>query len=39
VAHTFQLTAAGGVTEAAMKPPTSVCQQGTLSFEAFGYAG
>ena len=38
-AHTFQLTAAGGVTEAAIKPPTSVCQQGTLNFEAFGYAG
>jgi hypothetical protein len=38
-AHTFQLTAGGGVTEAAMKPPTSVCQQGTLNFAAFGYAG
>jgi len=38
-AHTFQLTAAGGVTEAPIKPPTSVCQQGTLNFEAFGYAG
>jgi hypothetical protein len=39
-AHTFQLTAAGGgVTEAAIKPPTSVCQRGTLNFEAFGYAG
>lgn len=38
-AHTFQLTAAGGVTEAAIKPPTSVCEQGTLNFEAFGYAG
>jgi hypothetical protein len=38
-AHTFQLTASGGVTEASMKPPTSVCQQGTLNFEAFGYAG
>jgi len=39
VAHTFQLIAAGGVTEAPIKPPTSVCQQGTLNFEAFGYAG
>jgi hypothetical protein len=38
-AHTFQLTAAGGVTEAAVRPPTSVCEQGTLNFEAFGYAG
>lgn len=39
-AHTFQLNAAGGgVTEAAIKPPTSVCQQGTLNFVAFGYAG
>ncbi len=38
-AHTFQLTAAGGVTEAPIKPPTSVCQQGTLNFEAFDYAG
>jgi Protein of unknown function (DUF4232) len=39
-AHTFQLTTeGGGVTEAAIKPPTSVCEQGTLHFEAFGYAG
>jgi hypothetical protein len=38
-AHTFQLIAAGGVTEAPIKPPTSVCQQGTLNFEAFDYAG
>jgi hypothetical protein len=38
-AHTFQLNAGGGgVTEAAIKPPTSVCEQGTLHFEAFGYA-
>jgi Domain of unknown function (DUF4232) len=38
-AHTFQLTTGGGgVTEAAIKPPTSVCEQGTLHFEAFGYA-
>jgi hypothetical protein len=27
------------VTEATLKPPTSVCQQGTLNFEPFGYAG
>jgi len=39
-AHTFQLTAdGGGVTEAAIRPPTSVCEQGTLNFEAFGYVG
>ena len=39
-AHTFQLTAQGvSVTEAAIKPPTSVCQRGTLNFEAFGYTG
>ena len=38
-AHTFQLTAeGGGVTEAPIKPPTSVCERGTLNFEAFGYA-
>jgi uncharacterized protein DUF4232 len=29
----------GGATDAAIKPPTSVCQRGTLNFEAFGYAG
>ena len=40
VAHTLQLTAGGGgVTEAPVKPPTSVCQSGTLNFEPFGYAG
>ena len=40
VAHTFQLNAeGGGVTEAPIKPATSVCEQGTLHFEAFGYAG
>jgi len=39
-AHTFQLTTGGGgVTEAAIKPPTSVCERGTLHFEPFGYAG
>jgi hypothetical protein len=37
-AHTFQLsTEGGGVTEAPIKPPTSVCQQGTLHFDPFGY--
>jgi hypothetical protein len=40
VAHTLQVTAdGGGVTEAPITPPTSVCQQGTLHFEAFDYAG
>ena len=38
-AHTFELSAAGGVTEVTVKPPTSVCQQGTLNFEPYGYAG
>jgi Protein of unknown function (DUF4232) len=39
-AHTFEVTAeGGGVTEAAIKPPTSVCVQGTLNFQAFDYAG
>ena len=39
-AHTFQLTAQGvSVTEAAIKPPTSVCQRGTLNFVPFGYTG
>jgi hypothetical protein len=39
-AHTFEVTAeGGGVTEARIKPPTSVCVQGTLNFEAFDYAG
>lgn len=39
-AHTLQLNAeGGGVTEAAIKPPTSVCQRGTLDFEPYGYAG
>jgi hypothetical protein len=38
-AQTFQLsTEGGGVTEAGIKPPTSVCEQGTLHFETFGYA-
>jgi hypothetical protein len=39
-AHTLQVTAGGGgVTEVPIKPPTSVCEQGTLNFEAFAYAG
>ena len=29
----------GGSTDAAIKPPTSVCERGTLNFERFGYAG
>lgn len=29
----------GGATDASIKPPTSVCERGTLNFEAFGYAG
>jgi hypothetical protein len=29
----------GGVMDAAITPATSVCEQGTLNFEAFGYAG
>jgi hypothetical protein len=32
-------TTGGGVTDATIKPPTSVCEQGTLNFEAFDYAG
>jgi len=40
VAHTFQVTTAGGgVTDAAIKPPTSVCERGSLNFDAFDYAG
>jgi Domain of unknown function (DUF4232) len=40
VAHTLQVaTVGGGVTDAAIRPPTSVCEQGTLNFEAFDYAG
>jgi len=39
-AHTLQVTApGGGVTDAAIKPPTSVCEQGSLNFEGFDYAG
>jgi hypothetical protein len=38
-AHTLQLTPnGGGVTDVAIKPPTSVCQQGTLAFENFAYS-
>jgi hypothetical protein len=38
-AHTLQVTTTGGgVTDAAIKPPTSVCEQGTLNFGAFDYA-
>ena len=39
-AHTLQVMPnGGGVTDAAIKPSTSVCEQGTLNFEALGYAG
>jgi Protein of unknown function (DUF4232) len=39
-AHTLQVTPnGGGLMDAAIKPPTSVCEQGTLNFEPFGYAG
>jgi hypothetical protein len=39
-AQTLQVTApGGGVTEAPIKPPTSVCQRGMLNFGAFAYAG
>jgi hypothetical protein len=39
-AHTLQVTPnGGGVTDAAIKPSTSVCEQGTLHFETLGYAG
>ncbi len=40
VAHTLEVTSSGGgPTEAPIRPPTSVCEQGTLKFDAFGYAG
>jgi uncharacterized protein DUF4232 len=40
VAHTLQVGGGGnGVTEAPIKPPTSVCERGTLNFESFAYAG
>ncbi len=39
-AHTLQVSPdGGGVADAGIKPPTSVCEQGTLHFEPFGYAG
>jgi Protein of unknown function (DUF4232) len=39
-AQTLQLNPdGGGVTDVAIKPPTSVCERGTLNFERFGYAG
>ena len=38
-AHTLQVTpTGGGVTDAAIKPPTSVCEQGSLNFEPYDYA-
>jgi Domain of unknown function (DUF4232) len=39
-AHTLQVMPnGGGVTDAAIRPATSVCEQGTLNFETLGYAG
>jgi hypothetical protein len=39
-AHTLQVSPnGGGVTDASIKPSTSVCEQGTLNFETLGYAG
>jgi hypothetical protein len=39
-AHTLQVTPnGGGVMDAAIEPPTSVCEQGTLNFKSFEYAG
>ena len=39
-AHTLQVSPnGGGVTDAAVRPATSVCEQGTLNFETLGYAG
>ncbi len=39
-AHTLQVTPnGGGVMDAAIRPPTSVCEQGSLNFKTFGYAG
>jgi hypothetical protein len=39
-ARTLQVTPnGGGPLDAAIRPPTSVCEQGTLNFEPFGYAG
>ena len=38
-AHTLQVTPnGGGVMDAAIQPSTSVCQQGTLTFESFSYS-
>ncbi|HZT54486.1 MAG TPA: DUF4232 domain-containing protein [Gaiellaceae bacterium] len=40
VAHTLQVTPnGGGATDAPIEPPTSVCERGTLQFDAYGYAG
>jgi Domain of unknown function (DUF4232) len=39
-AHTLQVTPNGfGFVDAAIKPPTSVCEQGTLAFSVYGYSG
>jgi len=40
VAHTLEVTPSGaGPTEVPIRPATSVCQQGTLKFEPYAYAG
>jgi uncharacterized protein DUF4232 len=39
-AHTLEVTPnGGGPTEVPIRPPTSVCVQGTLKFDPYGYAG
>ncbi len=39
-AHMLQVMPnGGGVTDVAVKPPTSVCERGSLNFGVFGYAG
>jgi hypothetical protein len=40
VAHTLQVSpGGGGVTDAAIRPATSVCERGTLNFQSYAYAG
>ena len=39
-AHTLEVTPnGGGPTEVPIRPPTSVCEEGTLKFDPYGYAG
>jgi hypothetical protein len=39
-AHTLQVTPdGGGVADAPIKPPTSVCERGTLNFDVYAPAG